>query len=272
MVKSFFGIQRVKRFLEPPAEQILGKNAHQLYAKEYADLYESQDLETVRSKALIDIPEEPIESSDRGIIYLHTIKIPLLDSNGEPEYVLCISEDITIRKQAEEDRQKAENELKILNEELEIRVEERTQAVRESEASYRNLLDQASDAILITDMEGNLVETNQKAIQLLGYSKDEIVQLKFPEVYPSEEISLALDAFEKIINHGNGKLLDTLMIGKNNRIIPTDITGSLIKYSEAQYIQVIIRDISDRKKAELEIQNALMKERELNELKTQFIV
>ena len=254
-----------------PAEQILGKNAHQLYAKEYADLYESQDRETVRSKALIDIPEEPIESSDRGIIYLHTIKIPLLDSNGEPEYVLCISEDITIRKQAEEDRQKAENELKILNEELEIRVEERTQAVRESEARYRNLLDQASDAILITDMEGNLVETNQKAIQLLGYSKDEIVQLKFPEVYPSEEISLALDAFEKIINHGNGKLLDTLMIGKNNRIIPTDITGSLIKYSEAQYIQVIIRDISDRKKAELEIQNALMKERELNELKTQFI-
>jgi PAS domain S-box-containing protein len=254
-----------------PAEQILGKNAHELYSKEYADLYESQDRETVSSKKLIDIPEEPVESPDRGIIYLHTIKVPLLDRNDEPEYLLCISEDITVRKQAELDRKKAENELQILNQELEIRVEERTQAVRESEARYRNLLDQASDAILIADTQGNLVEANQKAIQLLGYSTAEIVQLKFSELYPSEQIETAQGTFQEIVNHGNGKLLDTLMIGKNNRITPTDVTGSLIEYHEQEYIQVIVRDISDRKQAELEIQHALIKERELNELKTQFI-
>ncbi len=253
------------------AEQILGKTAHELYSKDHADLYESQDRETVRTQKLIDIPEETIESPDGETIYLRTIKVPLLDINDNPEYLLCISEDITTRKKAELNRKKAENELQILNEELEIRVEERTQAVRESEARYRNLLDQASDAILIADMQGNLIETNQKAIQLLGYSRNEIVQLKFAEIYPSEEISVAQAAFQEIITHGHGNILDTLMIGKNNRIIATDITGSLIEYSEARCIQFIVRDISDRKKAELEIHNALIKERELNELKTQFI-
>ena len=253
------------------AEQVLGKNAHELHPKEQANFFELKDRETVAIKKLVDVPEEPVESPGRGIIYLHTIKVPLLDRNGEPEYLLCISEDITVRKKAELDRKKAENKLQILNEELEIRVEQRTQALRESEARYRNLLDQASDAILIADIEGNLVEANQKAIQLLGYSKAEIVQLNFAEIYPSEEISVAQAAFQEIITHGHGKILDALMIGKDEQIIPTDITGSLIEYSEKRYIQIIVRDISDRKKAELEIQNALTKERELNELKTQFI-
>ncbi|MEB3120495.1 MAG: PAS domain S-box protein [Snowella sp.] len=246
------------------AEEILGKNVHEIYSKEYAELYESQDREAANSKKIIEIAEEHIESPGQGTIYIHTIKVPLFDRNGEPEYLLCICEDITVRKQAE-------NDLQMLNQDLELRVEERTQAVRESEARYRNLLDQASDAILIADMEGNLVETNQKAIQLLGYSRNEIVQLKFAEIYSPEEIFVAQAAFQEIITHGHGKILDTLMIGKNNRIIPTDITGSLIEYSETRYIQIIVRDISDRKKAELEIQNALIKERELNELKTQFI-
>jgi len=253
------------------AEQVLGKNAHELHPKEQADFFELKDRETVAIKKLVDIPEEPVESPGRGIIYLHTIKVPLLDRNGEPEYLLCISEDITVRKKAELDRKKAENKLQILNEELEIRVEQRTQALRESEARYRNLLDQASDAILIADIEGNLVEANQKAIQLLGYSKAEMVQLNFAKIYPSEEISVDQAAFQEIITHGHGKILDTLMIGKDEQLIPTDITGSLIEYSEKRYIQIIVRDISDRKKAELEIQNALTKERELNELKTQFI-
>jgi PAS domain S-box-containing protein len=246
------------------AEKVLGKNVYQLYPQQQADFFDSKDRETVRNKKMVDIPEEPVESPDRGIIYLHTIKVPLLDRNGDPEYLLCISEDITVRKQAE-------NDLQMLNQDLEIRVEERTQALRESEARYRNLLDQASDAILIADMEGNLVEVNQKAIQLFGYSKAEMVKLKITDLHTVEEFDTAKAAFQQIVDHRSGQLLNTVIICKDGHTIPVDITGSMIEYSCQQYIQGIFRDVSERKKAELEIQNALMKERELNELKTQFI-
>lgn len=256
--------QTCEKIFGASAEEILGKNVHQLYSKERADFYESQDREAVGSKKIVDIAEEPVESPNRGIIYLHTIKVPLLDGNGEPEYLLCISEDITVRKQAEDALQK-------LNQDLEIKIEERTQAVQESEARYRNLLDQASDAILIADIQGNLVEVNQKAIQLFGYSKAEIVKLKITNLHTLEEFDNAKTAFQQIVDHRSGQLLNTVILCKNGHTIPVDITGSMIEYSGQQYIQGICRDVSERKKAELEIQNALMKERELNELKTQFI-
>jgi PAS domain S-box-containing protein len=245
-------------------EEILGKNVHEIYSKEYAELYESQDREAANGKKIIEIAEEHIESPGQGTIYIHTIKVPLFDRNGEPEYLLCICEDITVRKQAE-------NDLQMLNQDLELRVEERTQAVRESEARYRNLLDQASDAILIADMQGNLVEVNQKAIQLFGYSKAEMVKLKITDLHTLEEFDTAKAAFQQIVDHRSGQLLNTVIICKDGHTIPVDITGSMIEYSGQQYIQGIFRDVSERKKAELEIQNALMKERELNELKTQFI-
>lgn len=246
------------------AEEILGKNAHQLYPKERADLYESQDREAVGSKKIVDIAEESIESQDRGIIYLHTIKVPLLDGNGGPEYLLCISEDISVRKQAE-------NELQRLNQDLEIRIEERTQASQESEARYRNLLDQASDAILITDIQGNLIEVNQRAIQLFGYSKAEIVKLKVADLHILEELDNVRAAFQHIVAHRSGELLDTFIVCKDGSTVPVDITGSLIECCGQQHIQGIFRDVSERKKAELEIRNALIKERELNDLKTRFI-
>jgi PAS domain S-box-containing protein len=246
------------------AEQVLGKTVHELHPKEQADFFELKDQETFTLRKILEIKEEPVDSQTHGKIFLHTIKVPLFDCDGNPQYLLGISEDITVRKQAEDD-------LQMLNQNLEIRVEERTQAVRESEARYRNLLDQASDAILIADMEGNLVEVNQKAIQLFGYSKAEMVKLKITDLHTVEEFDTAKAAFQQIVDHRSGQLLNTVIICKDGHTIPVDITGSMIEYSGQQYIQGIFRDVSERKKAELEIQNALMKERELNELKTQFI-
>jgi len=246
------------------AEQVLGKTVHELHPKEQADFFELKDRETFTLRKILEIKEEPVDSQTHGKIFLHTIKVPLFDCDGNPQYLLGISEDITVRKQAEDALQK-------LNQELEIRVEERTQAVRESEARYRNLLDQASDAILIADIQGNLVEVNQKAIQLFGYSKAEMVKLKITDLHLLEEFDTAKTAFQQIVDYRSGQLLNTVIICKDGNTIPVDITGSMIECGGQQYIQGIFRDVSERKKAELEIQNALIKERELNELKTQFI-
>jgi PAS domain S-box-containing protein len=96
-------------------QEVIGKTVFDLHSLEQAKLFDQADRECVASKTLINIAEETIDSYLNGRIYLHTIKVPLLNQQGEPEYLLCISEDITARKIAEDN-------LFALNQELEVRI------------------------------------------------------------------------------------------------------------------------------------------------------
>lgn len=101
------------------SHELLGKNDHAFFSEKEADFFTAKDREVLSSKKLHDIKEEKIQTKLWGERILHTKKIPLLDDNGTPQYLLGISEDITEWKKAQEEIQK-------LNEELEQRVIERT--------------------------------------------------------------------------------------------------------------------------------------------------
>jgi len=102
-----------------PREALIGKNDHDLFPKEQADAFTAKDRQVLGGGYLIDIPEEPIETRHRGRRILHTQKIPLYDDEGRPLYLLGISEDITERKQAEEELKKLNTQLEAANKELE---------------------------------------------------------------------------------------------------------------------------------------------------------
>jgi PAS domain S-box-containing protein len=87
-------------------DELVGKNAYDFFPKEQADFIIETDREVLRGKNVVDIPEESLQTRNKGERTLHTKKVPLLDANGEPEYLLGISEDITDQKRAEEKLQK----------------------------------------------------------------------------------------------------------------------------------------------------------------------
>jgi PAS domain S-box-containing protein len=93
--------------------ELLGKNDYDFFPKEEADFFTAKDREVVQSGRLLDIPEEPIQTKDKGLRFLHTKKIPICSGDGTPQYLLGISEDITERKQAEEALQQNEARLKM---------------------------------------------------------------------------------------------------------------------------------------------------------------
>lgn len=107
-------------------EQLVGKNDYDFFPHEQADFFVNKDRKVLNDGVLLDIPEEPIQTRDHGTRFLHTKKIPILDSNGNPNYLLGISEDITERKVAEEEirelnfrLQQKIRELESVNKELE---------------------------------------------------------------------------------------------------------------------------------------------------------
>jgi len=75
---------------------LIGKNDYDFFPKEEADFFIKKDREVLEGKKLVEIPEEEIQTQS-GIKILHTMKIPILDAQGTPQYLLGISEDITGR-------------------------------------------------------------------------------------------------------------------------------------------------------------------------------
>lgn len=100
-------------------DEMIGKNDYDLFPKNEADFFTAKDRSVLESGALLDLEEEEIETRAQGLRFLHTKKIPILDSAGQPKYLLGISEDITARKRAQENLARTAAELKRSNEELE---------------------------------------------------------------------------------------------------------------------------------------------------------
>jgi PAS domain S-box-containing protein len=88
-----------------PNETLKGKNAYDFWPKEQAEFFIGKDRETLNRGCEVDIPEEPILTRSRGVRILHTKKVPILDTTGNPSYLLGISEDITERKRFEKEQQ-----------------------------------------------------------------------------------------------------------------------------------------------------------------------
>jgi len=94
---------------------LMGKNDYDFVPKEQADFFVGKDRQVLKRKEIVDIPEEPLQTRDKGMRTLQTWKVPLLDDKGEPEYLLGISVDITERKRAEEALRQANKKLTLLS-------------------------------------------------------------------------------------------------------------------------------------------------------------
>ena len=93
------------------ASDFLGKNDFDIFPDAEARFFSDKDREVLRKGVLIDIPEESIETRDRGKKILHTRKIPLFDADGHPLYLLGISEDITEQLKARTEKKHLERQL-----------------------------------------------------------------------------------------------------------------------------------------------------------------
>ncbi len=194
-------------------------------------------IKDVRNGHSVFIPEValPLEKiSDRyavkrmGTIYLEITIFPVFMCANELWRVVSVWKDITERKKMEE-------------------------SLRLSEEKYRTLLQEATEVIILADPLGNLLELNKKAEMLLGYNREEIVRMNFCNIHPPSEHLRIIETFKEIILKGSARIYDTSVLTKDGRIIPIDISGSVVEYGGKEVCQGIFRDMTERKAAELKL-------------------
>jgi PAS domain S-box-containing protein len=85
--------------------KVLGKSDYDLWPRAQAEFFIEKDREALNAGTVVDILEEPIETRHHGVRFLHTKKVPIRDAAGHATYLLGISEDITLRRRIETERQ-----------------------------------------------------------------------------------------------------------------------------------------------------------------------
>jgi PAS domain S-box-containing protein len=83
-------------------DELIGKSTHDLFTAEEADFIIAKDREALEQNRLVDIPEQPVHTRHHGLRIFHTMKMPIDDQHGRPQFLLAIWTDITDRKFAEQ--------------------------------------------------------------------------------------------------------------------------------------------------------------------------
>jgi PAS domain S-box-containing protein len=138
--------------------------------------------------------------------------------------------------------------------ELEERIAERNHvevALRQSEERYRELFENARDAMYVHDLEGTYTSINHAAETLTGYSRDEIIGHNFSEFVAAEHIKQVRERFcGKLAKRGE-TTYEVEVIAKDGRRVPVEVSSRAI-YENGVIVGVqgTARDITERKLAQ----------------------
>lgn len=129
-------------------------------------------------------------------------------------------------------------------------------ALRESEERYRELFENAKDAIYVHDLSGRYVSVNRAAEKLTGYSRAEIVGKHYSNFLAPRNLKDARANLCKKLDLENETTYEVLMVTKDRQSIPVEVSSRLIyENGVAMGVQGIVRDITDRKRAQEAVQN-----------------
>jgi len=142
--------------------------------------------------------------------------------------------------------------------ELEERIAERKQAevaLRESEERYRELFENARDAIYVHDLEGTYIKINRAAERLSGYTREEIVGHHFTEFIAADHIRLVRDSFCRKLDKKGETRYEVDVIAKDGRRVPVEVSSRAIYENGVLVgVQGTARDITERKLAQNTLQ------------------
>ncbi len=136
----------------------------------------------------------------------------------------------------------------IVHDITERKQHERT--LQEAEHRYHALFEQAHDAVFILDLNGNHLQANRRASEMLGYSPEEIQHLSFREL--SLETTESENIMERLMQGEHISMYERVFRRKDGNQIVVEINVELVRTADGSplHIQSVVRDITGRKRTE----------------------
>lgn len=145
--------------------------------------------------------------------------------------------------------------LKDYSSHLEDVVQDRTKELRKSQAMLQTLYDNANDGIVIMDTNGLIINVNEKAIDMYGFSKEQMMGLNISLLELEKNKSLWEERMHRLVN-GEALIFETEHYRKDGSTIVVEVSAKAIRIANEMFIQSILRDITEKKRLRSQLLHA----------------
>ncbi len=212
--------------MERKKEEMVGNLRTQLYPPQKAAHYTNLFKKAIEQRGAYETEAEVITSSGKIKAVYITASVSRIDDKS---IIQEIFRDLTERRQAE-------------------------QALHESEEKFKQLFENAKDAIFWADSQTGLVTNcNRAAEELLEKNRQEIIGSHRASLHPADKVDQYIEMFKKQIEEKGIADDEAEVVTKSGAVKPVHITASLTMVGGKSIIQEIVRDITERKRAEEEL-------------------
>lgn len=251
-------------------DYFIGKNHFALYPNAENEVIFRRVAETGVAYSAKAKPFEYGHRPERGVTHWDWILTPIKDSANKVTGLVLSLLNVTERIEALEKIQRNESLLKNLNEELELRVAERTAELQIQIRRNELILGTTLDGFFAASQTGHIRVANPAFCHLLGYSESELLQMVIPDIEASENPQEVVAHIEKIIATGHDRF-DSRHRCKDGRIVDVEVSVNQVDIAGEKMFYAFVRDITSRKQSEAALIAARDEAQHANQAKSEFL-
>jgi PAS domain S-box-containing protein len=119
----------------------------------------------------------------------------------------------------------------------------------QSERKYRDLFENAIDPIFVVDQGLRYIDVNGKAVEMSGYTKDELLRRTVLDMIPQNQVPRLKTELQKLRQQGANEKFESKMLTKDGRVIDIEVNSSaVIRDGKIAGSHDIVREITDKKR------------------------
>lgn len=137
---------------------------------------------------------------------------------------------------------------------LKARVNERNWALSRLAQRHRDLIENANDAIVtVAPSDGAILEANRKMERLTGHPRQHLLCSRLESLLPERERQNAGRRLDDVLLNGAGSFDDWVVLRKDGSRVSVEVSASVVELGRRKVLQMIIRDVTERKSLQAEL-------------------